>query len=221
MWVQSPLRAYRVLLILCLLAAGRAVVADAPDALRLIDRLQERLAQCHDYQYVIRSFERDGNRQETRSYRLFVKDCRLVRIKVVEGRGKGSEAVVDAQGRVRGRRGGLLKPFAETLKPEDHRIRSLRGTPFWEAACHNFLKDLRLRVTDPGTHSDVEPDPDEPSRLLLCLKRPPNTCEKYWIDPRQMQLVRGELFEGDVLVQEFSINEIKENVGLSDGFFSF
>src|SRR5438270_760205 len=81
-------------------------------------------------------------------------------------------AAVDARGRVRGRRGGLLKAFAETLKPEDRRIRSLRGVPFWEAACHNFLKDLRLRIAEPGTQSEVEPDPEQPGRLVLILSHP-------------------------------------------------
>src|SRR5438128_10353366 len=179
------------------------------------------MAQCHDYQCVIHSFERQGPRQEERSYRLFVKDARLVRIEVTEGRGKGSEATVDARGRVRGRRGGLLKAFAETLKPEDRRIRSLRGEPFWEAACHNFLKELRLRIAEPGTHAEVEPDPEQPGRLLLVLSRPDATREKYWIDPQQMQLLRGEIFENGLLVREFSVRDVRENVGLSDDFFSF
>jgi hypothetical protein len=202
-------------------ALGRGAASCPPEALRLVDRLQERMAQCHDYQCVIQSFERQGARQEERSYRLFVKDARLVRIKVTEGRGKGSEAAVDARGRVRGRRGGLLKAFAETLKPEDRRIRSLRGVPFWEAACHNFLKDLRLRIAEPGTRAEIEPDPEQPGRLLLVLSRPDATREKYWIDPRQMQLLRGELFENGLLVREFSVRDVRENVGLSDDFFSF
>ena len=83
-------------------------------------------------------------------------------------------------------------------KPEDRRIRSLRGMPFWEAACHNFLKELRLRVTEPGTRSELEKDPDEPDRLLLTVSRPGATQEKYWIDPHQLQVIRGQLFENDV-----------------------
>jgi hypothetical protein len=208
-------------LIAFLLAVGRVAAGSSPDALRLVDRLQERMAQCRDYQCLICSFERLGSRQEERSYRLFVKDCRLVRIRVTAGRGKGSEAAIDAHGRLRGRKGGLLKSFAETLKPDDRRIRSLRGEPFWEAACHNFLKDLRLRLTEPGTRSEVEPDPEQPGWLLLVLSRPDATREKYWIDPQQMQLVRGELFENGLLVRQFSVRDVRENVGLTDDFFSF
>ena len=43
----------------------------------------------------------------------------MVRIRVLQGRGKGSEAVMDARGRVRARKSGLLKPFARTLRPDD------------------------------------------------------------------------------------------------------
>src|SRR5215212_9183901 len=109
------------------LVPGPATAGGTHEALELIDRMQDRLSRCQDYQYMVNSFERKGDREEKRSYRLFVKDERLMRVKVVEGRGKGSEATVDGKGRVRGRKGGLLKPFAQTLKPTDDRIRSLRG----------------------------------------------------------------------------------------------
>ena len=51
--------------------------------------------------------------------------------------------------------------------------------------------------------------------------RPGATQAKYWIDPQQLRVIRGQVFENDVLVREFSIQEVKENVGLSDDFFSF
>jgi outer membrane lipoprotein-sorting protein len=207
--------------LLPLLAAGRAGAAGTPEAVQWVDRLQERLTQCHDYQYLVSSFERKGEQKESRCYRLFAKDSRLVRIKVVDGRGKGSEATLDPKGRVRGRKGGLLKPFAQTLDPDDRRLRSLRGTPFWDCACHNFLKELRARILLPGTHCEVEPDREQPGQLLLTVERPGATREKYWIDTHQMHIVKGETFEGDLLVQEFSIRELKENVGLDDDFFSF
>jgi outer membrane lipoprotein-sorting protein len=203
------------------LIAGQTSAGGTHEALQLIDRMQDRLSQCRDYQYVMSSIERKGNREEKRSYRMFVKDERLVRIKVVEGRGKGSEAAVDAKGRVRGRKGGLLKPFAQTLKPTDDRIRSLRGTPFWEAACHNFLKELRARIGEPGTQCDLQPDREQPGHVVLTVSRNGVTRERYWIDTHGLHMVKGELFEGDLQVQEFCIRDVKQNVGLDDDFFSF
>jgi outer membrane lipoprotein-sorting protein len=207
--------------ILLALLLAAPTTAGSHEALQLIDRLQERVSQCHDYQYLVKSYERKGEKEEERSYRLFAKDEKLVRVKVIGGRGKGSEATLDSKGRVRGRKAGVLKPFAQTLKPTDARVRSLRGTPFWETACHNFLKNLRARATAPGTQCDLEPDKEQPGRLVLTLSRNGEACEKYWIDCRQMHVVKGELFEGTLLVQEFCIRELKENVGLNDDFFSF
>jgi hypothetical protein len=204
-----------------LTAAGRAWAGGTAEALQWIDRLQDRLRECRDYECLIQSYERQGKRQEDRCYRLYVKDARMVRVKVLGGRGKGSEAALDARGRLRGRKGGLLKPFAQTLKPDDERVRSLRGTPFWECACHNFLKALRVRVAEPGAQAEIEPDREQPGRLVLTLRPAGGTRERYWIDPQQMRVVKGEVFEGELLIQEFSIREVRENMGLNDAFFSF
>src|SRR5262245_31267494 len=79
-----------------LLILGMALAAepDAMSPMQVVDRLQERIARCRDYQYEVVSYERLGSREERRNYRLFVKDCRLVRVRITSGRGKGSEAVI-------------------------------------------------------------------------------------------------------------------------------
>jgi len=201
--------------------AGHAMAAEAGEALRLVDRLQERLAQCRDYQCLITSFERKGGKEEERTYRLYVKDSQLVRVRILAGRERGSEAARDASGRIRARQTGMLKAFAKTLEPEDERLRSLRGTPFWEAACHHFLKELRLRMAQPGTRCTVEPDTAQSGLLLLTIDPPGLAQEKVWVDPEMLHVVRGERFEAGALVHRFTVREVKENVGLGEGFFSF
>jgi outer membrane lipoprotein-sorting protein len=212
-----------VLVFSCLsaLTVCRVAAGDAAEAVHLVDRMENRLLQCRDYQYLLTSYERKGDRQEERTYRFYVKDARLVRIKVVAGRGKGSEAILDAQGRVWGRKGGLLKAFPRTLSPDDRRICSLCGAPFWDAACHNYLKALRARMAQAGMQCEVGPDREQPGLLLLEVQRSDAPREKYWIDPQLLHIVKGEVFEGDVLVRRFAVSEIKENVGLRDTFFSF
>jgi hypothetical protein len=143
-----------------------------------------------------------------------------VRIKVVAGRGRGSEAIWDAQGGVRARKGGLLKAFAVTLRPDDPRVRSLGGSPFWEVAYHRFLQDLRERLTQPGTTCEVGPDRERPGLLQLAVRRA-GVRERYWVDSGRMFVVAGERFEGDERVCRFSVSDIRENVGLKPGFFRF
>jgi outer membrane lipoprotein-sorting protein len=218
---MTTLTLFRTVHLALVLLSFLATAAGGQRAGELIDELQAHLAHCQDYRYDVSSYERKGNQQEERSYRFFVKGAQLVRIRVLQGRGKGSEAVRDAHGRVRARKGGLMRAFVRTLRPDDPRVCSLRGTPFWEAACPNFLKALRTRVTQPGTECELGPDPGQPLFLLLSIHRPGALRERYWIDPQGLHLIKGEEFEGDLLVHRFAISDIREDVGLSDSFFSF
>jgi hypothetical protein len=200
---------------------GIASAAEAADAKCWVKRLQEKITQCGDYQYQISCYDRKGKQEEQRSFTLFARGARLVRIKVTSGRGKGSEAVLDAQGRVRARKGGLLKSFARTLSPDDGRIRSLRGAPFWDAAAHRFLADLCARMERPDSHCAIGPDPDRPEWLRLVRSSAGGDREQYWIDPQQLVVMKGEVYEDAQLVHRFIISAVRENVGLKDSFFSF
>jgi len=57
--------------------------------------------------------------------------------------------------------------------------------------------------------------------LVIDLHRPGGIRERYWIDAPGTHVLKGEEFEGDLLVHRFTISAIRENVGLSDSFFSF
>jgi hypothetical protein len=200
---------------------ARGTDGAALSPMRLMDRLQERIAGCRDYQYDVACYERLGGKEERRSYHLYVKDNRMVRLKVTSGRGKGSEAALDAEGQLRGRKGGILKIFDEPLKPDDHRVRSLRGMPFWDAAAHNYLKALRERMTRPGVNCSVEPATDPPDGLRLVVHLPDGNWEQYWVETPQMRVVRGEVYESGQLIERYVISNIRENVGLTDDFFTF
>src|SRR5438552_291670 len=80
---RAPLLLGALLGVLLPLAAAGRAAASTPEALQLLDRLEERIAQFKDYQFLVSSFERKGDQREQRCYRLFVKDQRMVRIKVV------------------------------------------------------------------------------------------------------------------------------------------
>jgi outer membrane lipoprotein-sorting protein len=219
----STLRMVQLAFVLApaLLAPARGTTASSVRAGELIEALQEHAAHCQDYQYDLASYERKGNQQEEQCCRFFGKGDRLVRVRVLQGRGRGSEAVMDAEGRVRARKGGLLKAFTRTLRPDDPRVSDLCGRPFWEAACPNYLQTLRQRVTQPGSECELGRDPQQPALVVLTLRQPSGIQEQYWIDPQGMHLVRGLELEGGLLVHRFTVSNIRENAGLSDSFFSF
>jgi hypothetical protein len=216
--VGAALRPFLLVVALGLLIPGRAWAAEAE---QWIERLQERIAECKDYQYLVTCYERQGKQEEQRGFTLFVKGSRLVRMKITDGRGKGSELAIDAQGRIRGRKGGLLKSFAQTLKPEDPRLHSLRGVAFWDATAQNFLAGLRERMAKPGSYCEIGPAGDPPGWLLLVVRRPGGASEQYWIDPEQRLLMKAEAYDAGQLVWRFVIRDVRVNVGLADRFFSF
>src|ERR1051325_3235980 len=74
-----------------LLAPLLAPTAASDRAVDLIEALQARVAHCQDYQYMVSCYERKGDQQEERQSRFFVKGNRLVRVRILQGRGKGSE----------------------------------------------------------------------------------------------------------------------------------
>jgi len=198
---------------------GAASTATEPR--ECVECLLDRIEQCKDYQYRVNCYEREGAREEERTYSLFVKDGRMVRIKILAGRGRGSEAVMDAHGRLWGRKGGLLKPFVQSLSTDDRRVRSLRGTAFWESAAHNYLRALRERIHQPEARATLEGDPARPGGSRLLVSGPGDTREEYWIDPEPLRLRQGEIRVAGQLVVRFSLQDFRENVGLSDAFFSF
>jgi outer membrane lipoprotein-sorting protein len=219
----STLRMVQLALVLApaVLAPVRGTTAGTGRAVELIEALQEHAAHCLDYQYDLASYARKGDQQEEQCCRFFGKGDRLVRVRVLQGRGRGSEAVMDAEGRVRARKGGLLKAFARTLRPDDPRVCNLRGMPFREAACPHYLQALRLRITQQGSECELGRDPEQPALVVLTLHRPGGIQERYWIDPQGMHLVRGLELEGELLVHRFTVSNIRENAGLSDSFFAF
>lgn len=209
--------AFLVLIILPLTGGTSA----ESDPLQCLECLLDRLAQCKDYQYRVTCYERDGKREEERTYALFVKDARMVRVKVLAGRGRGSEAVLDARGRVWGRKGGILKPFVQSLSNDDRRVRSLRGMAFWESAAHNYLRALRGRMALPAARSTIERDKERSGSLRLVVEAPGDLREEYWIDTEPLRLRQGEIREAGQLVVRFVLQDMRENVGLPDGFFDF
>jgi hypothetical protein len=86
---------------------------------------------------------------------------------------------------------------------------------------HYFLKELRMRMAQPGTACEVEWEGEPPELARLVVQRAPATRETYWVDLGQMCVLRGEVLESGRLVQRFAVREIKENAGLSDAFFCF
>ncbi len=193
---------------------------------RVVERLQQRFSRIHDYECVIHSETRYGARVEAMAFRLWYRTPGLLRLRVLRGRHQGSELLLDARGVLRGRRGGLLKPFSRRLDRSDSSLRSLRGQPAWELDFGSFLRAMRERMTLPGSVSTVRPATGVDPRLILEVRYRPvadaHLLRDVWaIDPGEWLLSSGDVYDGTTRVDHVEFSELRLDAGLKESWFRF
>jgi outer membrane lipoprotein-sorting protein len=190
-------------------------------------RLQARFERISDYDCVMRTATRSGQKKvEAAAFHIWYRRPGLLRLRVLQGRHKGSELVMGADGTLRGRRGGLLRRFSRRLSRSDRSLRSLRGQPAWELDFGSFLRAMRQRLALPGSTAVVrEPTAADPHLILEVRYRPPDAAgslrDVWYVDPHTWLLARGNVFEGETQVDHFEITDIRIDQGLGERWFRF
>jgi len=188
-------------------------------------RLQQRFNQITDYECVMKTETRAGSKVETATFHVWFRKPALFRLRVLQGRQRGSELVVPADGTLRGRRGGLLRAFSRRLNRSDPSLRSLRGQPAWELDMGSFLRAIRDRMAQQGSSAELRAGPGD-HRLLLEVRYRPSggggPLRDVWsLDDQNWLLVSGDVFEGTQRVDHFEISDLKIDRGLAESFFHF
>ena len=189
-------------------------------------RLQGRFDRIRDYECVIRTETHAGSRVEAAAFRLWYRKPGLLRLRVLRGRRQGSELVVGSDGVLRGRRGGLLRPFSRRLDRSDPALRSLRGQPAWELDFGSFLRAMHERMALPDSTAIVRmPAAAEPHLRLEVRYRPPGAAhflrDIWFIDPALWLIAAGDVFDGDTRVDHIEFSAIRVDTGLPEGGFRF
>jgi outer membrane lipoprotein-sorting protein len=205
-------------------AAASAPVDLTPET--VAEKLQHRFDQLTDYEAVMDTETRSGARVEAARFHVWYRKPGLFRLRVLRGRQRGSELLVEADGALRGRRVGLLRAFSRRLSRSDPSLRSLRGQPAWELDLGSFLRAMRQRMSQSGSSSTVQkPAPDGPNvRLEVRYHSPADgrpLRDEWTIDPRTWLLIVGEVYDGEQRVDRFEITEIKTDRGLPVSMFRF
>ncbi len=99
-----------------------------------ISKIKEKWETINTYECEYTTFQKKGDKSEKVTYLVYFKKPLWTRIKVFEGKNKGSEAMYNPEKNVvRGRKGGLLKGVVLTLKPDDKRVTSILGFKTYDA----------------------------------------------------------------------------------------
>lgn len=97
-------------------------------------KVREKWETIKTYVCEYKTFQKKGNESEETAYFVYFKKPLWVRLKVLKGKNKDSEAMYNPEKNiVRGRKGGLLKGVVLTLKPDDGRVVSIRGFKTYDA----------------------------------------------------------------------------------------
>jgi len=203
---------------------------DAPIEKRLtaeeiLDLAEARWEEIRDFHFTSVVFCRAGEETEHKILDVIFKKPALYRNTVIEGDNEGAVVTYNAEGVIHGRRGGILSVIVLTLKPDDERIRSLRGRRFYEIAWGIELGEMRDYIAAGWTLQRL--DDAEMDGLLCYVVAAEGTSEEttltrseIWVE-QATHLVRRRLdYEGDVLVRDDQYTQIEINTDPDESLFS-
>ncbi len=200
------------------LAGLRAAEPDRAEA--ILDKAEQRFRSISDYECVIDYECRLPDRTENKTYRVWYRQPSLLRVKVLQGPGKGSEVALDEKGQYRGRKGGILKPFVVKMKPGDKRLQGLRGKSVTEFNLGTVYQRCRGRCAQAGADIQVAKTADATRGVVLSFnENGKKVQETYKFDPNTWFLTSCSVLEDGKLVESFAIEQLKVNSGLDSDWF--
>lgn len=198
-----------------------APAAAAESAESVLARAENRYAAIKDFECLVESETRKGKKQEGGTFHFWYRKPAMLRIHVVKGKTRGSDLVIDEAGKVRGRKGGLLKPFVISLSANDKRLRNIRGFPVTDLHWGAFYRKLREAAARPGARLTLsDRSGADPYHLTLrYVDEGKQIREEYYIHPEHWVLVRADSFEDEVCVDRVVFRDIRLDPGLEPKFF--
>ncbi len=213
---------------LCLLLAlialpGYAVDPGEPKSPEaVLARAEATFRDLQDYECVVESEARKGKRHEFCVQRLWFKKPLQMRLRVLRGDHRGSEVALDANRKVRGHAGGILKPLVLGVRFNDSRLKSLRGHHFSELNWGAFYTTYRQHAALPQARAVLSrrTSSDAPYEIVLTYTRDGHATREYYrFDPRLWVLLEHDMYEDEVHVDHTRFSEIRLNPGLKDSWF--
>lgn len=207
--------------LVCFSAVAGLRAAEPNPAADIMERAEKRFKSITDYECVIDYECRLPDRTENKTYRVWYMQPSLLRVKVLQGPGKGSEVALDESGQYRGRKGGLLKPFVVKLKPTDKRLQGLRGKSVTEFNLGTVYQRCRGRCQG-GAEMQVAKAAEMPGTkgvILTFNENGKKVQETYHFDTNTWFLTSCSVLEDGKLVESFEIQQLKVNSGLEEDFF--
>jgi outer membrane lipoprotein-sorting protein len=209
--------------LLCLLVSLPLFAADPPTPRSTVEAFQAMYESISDYQCRMYEHCRQGNRTEERTMNIYFKRPRFIRMDILEGNrfgDTGSVGVYRNDGKVRGRKGGLLSFIAITVNKNDPQATTIRGLTFDQSDLQATLGKMQFHLAESACTlvavdgiSELVFEPRDPSRNGGVTK------DIIRLDAVTLLPVSSDSFEGDRLVQHAEWSSYILNAGLPDQLF--
>lgn len=211
----------------------------------VLDSAAARWETIKDYQCVMRSYNRKGEKEDDKNIKFLFKRNHQIRMEVIAGPNKGGVVVRSDRGVIKGWKKGLFSFISATLEDNDKRLLNLRGRKFYHTDWGTLIGEARERARSgwtlslkgeekvKGTPCHLielvrEPDPDAGGGAGedgegedgSKEKAPPRvTRDLLWIGKKDRLVLQRKQYEGEVLVNEVTWWDIKVNAGIGDELF--
>lgn len=201
------------------------IPVQAQQAEEILKGLKAKWDQVQDYHCMMRSRNRLGDKKDEKKTEFWFKRPHQVRMLVTEGEKKGSTLTRDANGKIKGKTGGLLGVVSVTLGEDDERITNLRGRKFYLADWGSVLKEFFEGSKKRWKYQVL---PDESFNNVACTVLEMTgkdassavTRDVIYVDKENNLILCRKQFEGNTLVNEVVWWDIQLNTGLGDDLFT-
>mgnify|MGYP001163299303 CR=1 FL=1 len=211
------------ILLAALLLPPRALCADPPTPASVVESLRALYDALSDYQCRMYEHCSQDGRYEERTIDFYFKKPRLIRMNVLKGNRFGDNGAVGVyrnDGKVTGRKGGLLSFLTIVVDKHDAQATTVRGLTFDQSDLQATLEKMELHlsvsrcsIVDGAGFYELEFEPRDPSRLGGL------TREIIRLDESSLLPISSDSFEGETLVQHAVWSSYILDAGLPDELF--
>jgi outer membrane lipoprotein-sorting protein len=197
--------------------------AEPPTPQAIVEAFRLMYESLSDYQCRMYEHCRRGSRYEERTMNIYFKKPRCIRMDILRGNrfaDAGSVGVYKNEGRVTGRKGGLLGFLAINVDKHDEQATTIRGLALDESDLQATLEKMQFHLAASACALTVGADiyemifePRDPARNGGVTK------DIIRLDAVTLLPVSADSFEADRLVQHAEWSSYILNAGLPDQLF--
>lgn len=212
---------YKLVCILLISQVPLLLGAQNSSAAEVIRLFGENLSTVTDYQCRMYEWSKKGRKEEIRYINFYFHAPRIIRMDIVKGNRSGdtgSIGVLQSDGRVRGRKGGILSPIVLNVNKNSRLATTIRGVTF--DGSDAIAAWTRLNYLLENSTIELREDPE--GWLFECtLFTPENniTKEILYLSAADMMPLYTESYEEDNLVQYVKWRSYIINSGIPIEFF--